>query len=133
MAMASFSVTLRIRSGSVPEPGTSPFRVTFSWSRIRSTTSFGVGMKFRLVSLPRFSRIFSSASARLRSPAGLSATTPRKARVGRMGQSRLTASSLASTRSLTNFPAWCFTSTRSLPEQIPSSSAGVTPLASPFR
>ena len=32
-----------------------------------------------------------------------------------------------------NLPAWCFTSTRTLPEQTASSSAGVTPLASPFR
>ena len=31
-----------------------------------------------------------------------------------------------------NLPATCFTSTRTLPEQMPSICAGVTPRASPF-
>ena len=32
-----------------------------------------------------------------------------------------------------NFPAACFTSTRTRPEQMPSTWAGVTPRGSPFR
>jgi len=90
-------------------------------------------MKLREVSRDRFCWIFSSASARWRSPDALAASTPRNARVGRIGQSRLTDSSLASAKSLMNFPAACFTSTRTLPEQIPSTCAGVTPRGSPFR
>ena len=59
-------------------------------------------------------------------------STPRKARVGRIGQSRLMASSFSRTRSLMNLPAACLTSTRTLPEQIRSIWEGVTPRASPL-
>ena len=114
---ASFSVTLRIRSGSEPGPGTSPLRVTCSASRMRSTVSRGAGMKFKDRIFCRFSRSFSSASGSTRSPAAVAATTPRKARLGRIGQSRDSASSLPRVRSWMNFPAWCFTSRRILPEQ----------------
>ena len=90
-------------------------------------------MKLSDDSFDRFCWIFSVASGRLRWPAALAASTPRNASVGRIGQSRLIDSSFASTRSLMNLPAACFTSTRSLPEQMPSICFGVTPRSSPFR
>ena len=131
-AAASFSVTFFTMSGSAPPPGRSDLRVSFSVSSTRSTVSRGAGTKLRLV-IFRFSVSFSSTSAATRSPAALSATTPRKARLGRIGQSRVMLSSLFIWTSWMNFPEVCLTSMRCLPEQMPSRSLGVMPMASPSR
>ena len=56
-------------------------------------------------------------------PAALAASTPRNASVGRIGQSRLSASSFASTRSLMNLPAVVLDLDATLPEQIAVESA----------